>query len=422
MAAEEEVPWTSTLLHAASRQGDHQEATSLLKNGTDVEAQDLFGNTALHNASKYSYESGRPHAAVVQLLLKKGANTDAQNFQGETALHLSSRDGGEIKVTQLLLEAGAYINAPGYFARTALHYACERGRQAIVELLLKKGANKDIQDEFGLTPLHVASSYGRHTLVQILLKNGANTDIRDQKESTALHAASGPAAPPTCTNGFPAIVELLLKKSADINARDAAGYTPLDLTKLPGNKKNMAQIIKLLEGATLKAWFQTGSTSVVAAFVESAAGLDGGPPLPILDWPLPEVVRSMPSAVAAEVFEWVARYTAGVRSMPIFLRKRGTANIRARRTILSFLVFPSTVVRKMVRDLVPLLQARVEGDKARKEARREKKGASSAVSSSAAPAVSVEESQEKGASDQKAPSSIAKIQNHPENETPKKGE
>lgn len=168
---------------------------------------------------------------------------------------------------------------------------------------------------------------------------------RDQKESTALHAASGPAAPPTCANGFPAIVELLLKKSADINARDAAGYTPLDLTKLPGNKKNMAQIIKLLEGATLKAWLQTGSTSVVAAFVESAAGLDGGPPLPILDWPLPEVVRSMPSAVAAEVFEWVARYTAGVRSMPIFLRKRGTANIRARRTILSFLVFPRTVVR-----------------------------------------------------------------------------
>ncbi len=76
--------------------------------------------------------------------------------------------------------------------RTALHFACDRGQTAAARLLIEKGAHIDELDEDGLTALHYAAACEHPDLVRILLHSGADVNIKDNDGNTPKMIADSP--------------------------------------------------------------------------------------------------------------------------------------------------------------------------------------------------------------------------------------
>ena len=122
------VPAWGNPLHDAAGKGDTAAVKALLEAGTDVEAKDSHGWTALHIAAM----EGRP--AVVKALLEAGANVETKDYTDGTAL-LNATMIGHYAIVKTLLEAGANIEAKDNHGWTALSLAVMRGDTAIVKLL-----------------------------------------------------------------------------------------------------------------------------------------------------------------------------------------------------------------------------------------------------------------------------------------------
>jgi hypothetical protein len=144
------------------------------------------------------------------------------------------------------------------YKRSAVHWAAVGGHVLVLQLLLRdRGVPKflwtptslSVRDEAGETPLHLASMGGHDTVVQCLLKRGANIKAKNNEGQTPLHSASD--------TGYDAVVQCLLKGGADVNAMHISGWTPLHLASRSGYD---AVVQRLLNGgadanAKIEAWW-----------------------------------------------------------------------------------------------------------------------------------------------------------------------
>jgi ankyrin repeat protein len=86
----------------------------------------------------------------------------------------------------MLIGAGAYINARDKKGVTPLHYAAHRRYSGdvrgpfrdVVKTLLDYGADVNVKTTRGATPLHVAAYYGEAEIVEMLIKRGADVNAR----------------------------------------------------------------------------------------------------------------------------------------------------------------------------------------------------------------------------------------------------
>src|ERR1051325_3868072 len=97
----------SDLMMAASR-GDAAEVQSLLDSGAQIDAQDVFGNTAL------IYAAAAGHLEIVELLLRYGARADIKNQVGVTAA-MRAAAGGFARVAEPLERKQAFMQQPGTY-------------------------------------------------------------------------------------------------------------------------------------------------------------------------------------------------------------------------------------------------------------------------------------------------------------------
>lgn len=96
--------------------------------------------------------------------------------------------------------------------------AARHGKLTELKKLAEK-TNIDAQDDLGRTALHSAAGNGQFAVVKFLLDAGARTDIRDNTYgAVALHAAA--------TSKNPAVQDLLISRTADLNVWDKNGETP----------------------------------------------------------------------------------------------------------------------------------------------------------------------------------------------------
>ncbi|KAL6606559.1 hypothetical protein ACP70R_042212 [Stipagrostis hirtigluma subsp. patula] len=174
-------------LHLAAAKGHHEIAALLLENGADVNARNIYGQTALMQACRFG------HWEVVQALLVFRCNVSkVDGLSNRTALHVAAA-GGHVKCVRLLLAAVAagdgdsesFVNRAASGGVTALHLAALHGHVDCVHLLVDERADLAAQTlpcvaspmgsiGAGSTPLHYAAAGGEVKCCQILVSRGSD--------------------------------------------------------------------------------------------------------------------------------------------------------------------------------------------------------------------------------------------------------
>ena len=148
-------------------QGDIEQVERFLDEGTQVDARDAEGITALMYASYHGQES------IVNLLIERGANINASEYvDGRTAL-MDSSINGQSEMVELLLNRGADINAKSSTGWTALMWAVERKHNEVVDLLVDRGAYLDSRNDDGKTAVTVALESYNFDAITLLQEAGA---------------------------------------------------------------------------------------------------------------------------------------------------------------------------------------------------------------------------------------------------------
>ena len=286
----------------AARTGNIEAVRQHLAAGADVNAKDAWGGTPLH------YAASGGHKEIVELLIAKGAAVNAKRSDGGTPLDWAEETGFNKETADLLRKHGATTTKPKVTSfksmpeidlasfteeqqatilaqankegcdcgckmtvaecrnddtscRTSvrlanviveevtgekpnseskaaepvaeasqpkpttakapdisIHKAVEEGNIEAVKKFLAAGIDVNAKAFItGSTPLHIAAT---KEVVELLIAKGADVNAKDKYDMTPLHPAAG--------RGHKEVVELLIAGGADVNARDEDGDTPLD--------------------------------------------------------------------------------------------------------------------------------------------------------------------------------------------------
>ncbi len=172
-------------------------------------------------------ELRRPLEAVVELLeTKRGLDWELELRQAEPPLVEAALQ-GDLSEARRLLEEGTPVNASNsILGTTPLLAAVGQGRVEVVRLLLEHGADVNTRSG-GWTPLPLALSSGApEEVARLLLDHGADVNAREPDLSrTPLMMAAA--------RGEWELVSALLKKGADLHARDVSGKGAVDVARTP---------------------------------------------------------------------------------------------------------------------------------------------------------------------------------------------
>ncbi|KAK8156669.1 ankyrin repeat-containing domain protein [Phyllosticta citrichinensis] len=181
----EELLW-----HAVTLDQEETLRDLLRHPGVDIDAVNRSGQTALHQAiSEGSLK-------VLRVLLESGANVHKIDLEVQTPLHQCSQN-GSTEGLAWILEAGADLSAVGELGCNIWHLAAKPDNLEILKaLFLLKGNPQDflgLKCFQGLTPIFhaLASSHVLHdSLLEQLLQKGVDVDARDSFGKTALMKAA----------------------------------------------------------------------------------------------------------------------------------------------------------------------------------------------------------------------------------------
>ncbi|KAJ5110632.1 ankyrin repeat protein [Penicillium argentinense] len=236
----------------------------LLDNSSNVNIKYAFDSAAIRSRKKGS-------ETTVKLLLENGADTESQAEYGRSALSYAPLNGHEPVARLLLLENGANVESKDEFGYPMLLFAVLGGNDTIFELLEEYSGIEQGEDTRTLYGHHLgtAAMHGCEAIARMLHKTGARIDVRDASDGTLLSLASGfgktsiielllldnnadigsgddmnrsPLAW-TAHEGEVNIVDFLLEKGADVEARDTDGITLAQLAVENGHE-NVAMLLK----------------------------------------------------------------------------------------------------------------------------------------------------------------------------------
>ena len=240
----------------------------LAEAGSDLNAQDKNGGTALAKAAYMGHEaavesllehgaSTRPgspgdaaplgwaahagHTAVVRHLLKAGSNAQTRDNRGFTALD-NAQQAGHYATIKLLQDWQACRKDHGC-KTTLLNSAIPvyDGKKAFKPDQHESMVNSKDKDEIDkhsgtMTSLQEATVLNDEAAVIELLRHGANVDARSAHASTALILASA--------KGHHAIARLLLKKGAGVNANNYELMSALAVASHQLDRKLLGMLIQ----------------------------------------------------------------------------------------------------------------------------------------------------------------------------------
>jgi len=272
-----------TPLLYATRQGCLECAKSLVEGGADI-------NLATPDAvSPLLLSVLNGNFDLAAYLISKGANVNKWDWWGRTPLyaavdlntvprggrpdHISLDDTTSLDVIRLLLDAGANPNAQLKLAPPFRDVGNDRGVDSMltigatpllraakaldapaVKLLLAKGALPNLPNSRGSTPTMAAAGLGSVdadtrglftnedvqkrsiATLEALLAAGGEIDAADPRGQTPLHGAA--------FWGWNDVVQYLVDRHANLNAKDLKGMTPVDsaMGRAGGNSRGGQRI------------------------------------------------------------------------------------------------------------------------------------------------------------------------------------
>lgn len=222
-----------------------------IHNDLIMKASVANGNTLLHLACKYSYDSAIQPLTVV-------CDVNARNHLGETALHLACKHGtcdtvkalvlnsylespyildvadnkgmsplcvanylNKLDICKLLLELAEFKDVDQqdpYTRNSLIHKAFSSSDIELSKLVLRRSCNINRTDSRGRTPLFLSCEAKEYTAVKILLDDDlCDPRIRDVSGKTVLHVASD----------LSTLKTVLSSRSCDVNITDYSGQTAL---------------------------------------------------------------------------------------------------------------------------------------------------------------------------------------------------
>ena len=221
-------------LHFASSSGNFKIALVLLNHGANVNAQNDNGETPLHQVSLCSLVNINDWDRLAQLLLENGADVNARDKNQATPLHFASNM-SKLETTRVLLNYGADIHARNIYGKTPLHIVSQgdlcmsRSVSDLVQLFQSRGADMNARDKDQATPFLLASLHLQFDAAKALLQCGADVDAVNIHVQNALHLASQ-----NPRKDYQDLGRLLLARGVDMNGRDNDERTPLHLASYCG--------------------------------------------------------------------------------------------------------------------------------------------------------------------------------------------
>jgi ankyrin repeat protein len=222
---------STALLHVCKLADDDalNFARALLESGAQTELRGPVHPTLLTTTFTPLLVAARfGTALMVELLLSRGADVHSCSSSGRSALRLaaSNRHHG-LAIIPLLLnaDAGLDVDAIHSHGDTLLSYCCARSHDELslpmVRLLLDRGAGIEHRSKHGETPCMLASLHGPAALVELLLSRHADANARDSDGKTALMYAA--------ENRLHAlsIIPLLINAGCDVAAVSTRGRSVL---------------------------------------------------------------------------------------------------------------------------------------------------------------------------------------------------
>jgi TPR repeat protein/ankyrin repeat protein len=229
------------IVFAFAAAGHTRVLARLLSSGHAIDARSRYGSTLLHHAAALGTDD------VVTWLIGKGADVNAKSTRGGTPLHNAASRRAESTMVRLL-EAGADPNAiddkgqtPGFalLAVPGLATYNLEGTARMVSILRKHGANFDAMDSKGVTPLNwfVANTYlsadhdvppACEVAYQVAMASG-QVNSRNRNGDGPLHSLAGRGYFSVMEYVLPPFARCLIRIGADLDARNDANETPMDV-------------------------------------------------------------------------------------------------------------------------------------------------------------------------------------------------
>lgn len=227
----------------------------LLDRGAKINVQNRRGETALMLSVS--------NTETAKLLIDKGASLDIQTLGGETALMYAA--GKYTDVVKLLLDKGADIlirQSTYKVSPNAMDYAARHGNIEAAKLILAKAISLGVKDEILYSAVHWAVIADQVEMVKYLLDQGANIEGNDDLGGYT----------PLMNSSLFEMVDLLVKRGANVNAKNKFNYTPLhkavfNFVEGKRKEKDCKKILDLLisNGANLNAQDNNGNTPLMTA-------------------------------------------------------------------------------------------------------------------------------------------------------------
>jgi ankyrin repeat protein len=232
----------TTALKVAARNGHMETVKLLLERGADVN----FVGKAGEMPPLYKAMQGK-RADIVKLLLQRDARFSLTD-RDVTDYVIQAAKNGDLDTLRTLLPKGMPADSPESLGSAAVYAAVSENRFETAKWLLENGADLKRPDPKSITPLRYAIRLGNREMVSLLIKHGADPNHMPEKTTSG-----GDDTPliEAIEKGDPRMVTTLLEAGADIDAKGSFGRTPLE----NACGKNAVAIMELLirKGADVNA-------------------------------------------------------------------------------------------------------------------------------------------------------------------------
>ena len=244
----------------------------------DPNKRDADGTTAL----QWAVYKG--DVAEVKRLLRLGANPKLANNYGASPMSLAA-EVANTEILKVLIEAGIDPDSANPEGMTALHAVSRTGNVEAAQVLLKAGAKVDAKEKWGgQTALMWASARRHPEMMELLISKGADINAKSidrnyqrhiQAEGRPKSLDSGGLTPLlyAVRENCMACVDVRLKHKADIDLPDPDGVSPLLVAIMNANWDIAKKLIDV--GADVNQWDIFGETPLFIA-LNSRTRLDGG--------------------------------------------------------------------------------------------------------------------------------------------------